>query len=592
MNGRLTRSLAFAAVALLTALPAQVKAQQQASARYRVLVPDFFPAEGVRKNFGEDVAKELRKALEELGTHEPIERNDLRDELKAFDLKIDELDCFQTRQVATQINAQVALCATYTEDRQTETRDLSAIQFWDITTGEALDVEGVTVTGKEAKVEAAEYIFAAFDRMVELAKAQQFCADYGNSRQWDNAMRNCDLALELNPNAMATRQRRARILFEQAQEETVEQPKKTFFQQSLEELERVLGNNPFHEEALQLAGFISIQLDDPEGGRVYYERYLEVNPGADQVRLKIAFDMAQAGDPEGAMGLIQVGIDDAPDNADLLEYYAGYGFAAANKRVEDAEAANSGATSPEGLELYRQVIDALNQVRQVRGVDMAAAQMRTLVAAHLAVDDAVTAEAAARQALEVYPREAPLIWAQLAESIQRQGRVDEAVQTLTTLEGIQPDYPNLNVLQANWLVEDGRLTDAVPYFQRAVENGTDADLAGRIVYGDAANKGIRRENWAYAVRGIRAAKTFNVNADTRAELNFWHGWAIYHQAMAAQEPQNLASATETKPVFEQAKQLFTSGRSYAARAGVNLQQVMDAVDTYIEIQTVLIRRGR
>tara|TARA_B100001123_G_scaffold446562_1_gene601405 strand:+ start:194 stop:1972 length:1779 start_codon:yes stop_codon:yes gene_type:complete len=592
MNGRLTRSLAFVAVALLNALPAQVKAQQQASARYRVLVPDFFPAEGVRKNFGEDVAKELRNALEDLGTHQPIERNDLRDELKAFDLKIDELDCFQTRQVATQINAQVAVCANYTEDRQSETRDLSAIQFWDITTGEALEVEGITVTGKEAKVEAAEYIFAAFDRMIELAKAQQFCADYGNSRQWDNAMRNCDLALELNPNAMGTRQRRARILFEQAQEETVEQPKKAFFQQSLEELERVLGNNPFHEEALQLAGFVSIQLDDPEAGRVYYERYLEVNPGADQIRLKIAFDMSQAGDPEGAMGLIQVGIDAAPDNAGLLEVYAGYGFAAANKRVEDAEAANSGATSPEGLALYRQVIDALNKVRQIRGTDMAAAQMLTLVAAHLAVDDAVTAEVAARQALDVYPQEAPLIWAQLAEAIQRQGRVDEAVQTMSTLEGIQPDYPNLHVIQANWLISDGRLQTAVPYLRRAVENGTDANLAARIVYGDAANKGIRRENWSYAVAGIRAAKTFNVNAETRAELNFWHGWAIYHQAMAAQEPQNLASATETKPVFEQAKELFTSGRTYAARAGVNLQQVMDAVDTYIEIQTVLIRRGR
>ena len=45
-------------------------------------------------------------------------------------------------------------------------------------------------------------------------------------------------------------------------------------------------------------------------------------------------------------------------------------------------------------------------------------------------------------------------------------------------------------------------------------------------------------------------------------------------------------------MFEQAKQLFTSGRSYAAKAGVNVQQIMDAVDTYIEIQTVLIRRGR
>ena len=584
MNGRLTRSLAFAAAALLTALPSQVKAQ--ANVRYRVLVPDLFPAEGSKKNFGEDVAEELREFLEGLGTHQPIERNEIRDELKAFDLKIDELDCFQTRQLATQINAQLALCASYRE--QNDTRELTSIQFWDITTGEPLEVEGITVTGKEAKVEAAEHIFAAFGRMVELARAQQFCADYANSRQWDNALGNCDKALELNPNAIATRQRRARIFFEQAQEETAEQAKSGYFQQSLEELERVLGSNPFHEEALQLAGFVSIQLDDPEGGRVYYERYLEVNPGADQIRLKIAFDMSQAGDPEGAMGLIQVGIDDAPENADLLEYYAGYGFAAANKR---AEASDATGTSPEASALYGQVIDALNNVRQIRRADIAAAQLRTLIAAHLAVDDAVAAEATARAAIELHP-DAPLIWAQLAEAIQRQGRIDEAVQTMTQLEGIQADYPNLNVIQANWLMSAGRLQDAVPYFQKAVEKGADATLAARIVYGDAANNGIRRENWAYAIRGIRAAKTFNVNAETRSELDFWHGWAIYHQAIPLEAPQNAASANSTKPMFEQAKQLFTSGRSYASTAGVNVQQIMDAVDTYIEIQTVLIRRGR
>ena len=585
MNGRLTQSLAFVAVALLTAVPSQVEAQE--SVRYRVLVPDLFPIEGSKKNFGEDVAEELRDALEGLGTHQPIARNEIRDELKAFDLKIDELDCFQTRQLATQINAQVALCANYTDED--DVRELSAIQFWDITTGEPLEVEGITVTGKEAKVEAALHIFAALDRMIDLARAQQFCADYANSRQWDNALGNCDTALELNPNAVATRQRRARIFFERAQEETADAAKRGYFQESLEELERVLGSNPFHEEALQLAGFVSIQLDDPEGGRVYYEKYLEVNPGADQIRLKIAFDMSEAGDPEGAMGLIQVGIDSAPENADLLEYYAGYGFAAANKRAEADEAGAD--LSPEASALYGQVIDALNKVRGIRGADMSAAQLRTLIAAHLAVDDAVTAETAARSAIEIHA-DAPLIWAQLAEAIQRQGRIDEAVATMTQLEGIQADYPNLHVIQANWLMSAGRLPDAVPYFQRAVENGTDANLAARIVYGDAANNGIRQENWAYAIRGIRAAKSFSVSAETRGELDFWHGWAIYHQAIPMEAPQNAESANATKPMFEQARQLFTAGRAYAATAGVNVQQIMDAVDTYIEIQTVLIRRGR
>ena len=582
MNGRITRSLAFTAAALFIALPSHVKAQE--SGRYRVFVPDLFPAEGVKKNFGEDVSEVLRESFEGLGTHQPIGRREIRDELKEFDLKIDELDCLKTRMVATQINAQLALCANYTE--QDDTRELSGIQFWDISTGEPLEVEGITVTGKEGKVQAAGHIFAAFDRMVDLARAQQFCADYANSRQWENALGNCDKALELNPNALATRARRARIFFERAQEETAEEAKAGYFRQSLEELERVLGTNPFHEEALQRAGFVEIQLGNPEGGRVYYEKYLEVNPGADQVRLKIAFDMAQAGDPEGAMGLIQVGIIAAPENADLLEYYAGYGFAAANQRAEASD-----ATSPEAVALYRKVIGALDQVLQIRGADMAAAQLRTLVAAHLAVDDAVLAEATARSAIVIHA-DAPLIWAQLAEAIQRQGRIDEAVQAMADLEMIQADYPNLNVIQANWLMSAGRLQDAVPYFQRAVEKGTDANLAARIVYGDAANNGIRKENWGYAIRGIRAAKTFRVTAETKAELDFWHGWAIYHQAIPREKPQNLVSATATKPMFEQAKQLFTSGRSYARTAGVNVQQIMDAVDTYIEIQTVLIRRGR
>ena len=585
MNGRLTRSLAFAAAALLTAMPARVKAQEMA--RYRVFVPDFYALEGAKRNFGRDVAEELQKRLSVLGTHQPIAEKEIKDQLKQFDMKMEELDCLKTRQFANQIKAQLALCASFTE--QDETREVKGIQFWDITTGEPLDVAPITVTGKEAKLQAAEHIFEAFDRMVQLAKAQQFCADYANSQQWENAMTNCDKALELNPNAIGTRQRKARIRFEQAQAETAEPAKRAFFQQSLDDLKAVLAVNPFHEEALQLAGFVSIQLDDPTGGRAYYQQYLEVNPGADNIRLSIAYDMAQAGDPEGSMGLIQVGIDAAPDNADLLEYYASYGFAAANKRAEAAP--GGAATSPEAVALYRKVIDALTKAKQIRGADIAVGQLQTLIAAHLAIDDAVSAEAAAREAIQVHPESAP-VWAQLAEALQRGGRIDDAVETLSKVEQIQPDYPNLNVRQANWLVGAGRLDEAVPYFRKAVGKGTDPDLVGRIIYSDAANNGIRKEAWSYAIRGIQSAKTFDVNADTKAELDFWQGWAIYHQAMALEKPQNMESANRTKPMFEQAKGLFTAGRSYASKAGVNLQQVMDAVNTYIEIQTVLIRRGR
>ena len=66
---------------------------------------------------------------------------------------------------------------------------------------------------------------------------------------------------------------------------------------------------------------------------------------------------------------------------------------------------------------------------------------------------------------------------------------------------------------------------------------------------------------------------------------------IDHQPDKNVDP-NKASAEKVKPMFEQAKALFTSGQRYAAKAGVDLAQIQKAVDTYIEIETVLIKRGR
>lgn len=588
MIGRLTRSLALAAAALLTALPGRVEAQE--ASRYRVLVPDFYALEGADKGWGGDVAEEVRKRLEGLATHQPIAKKEINDQLRQFKMKMEELDCLKTRQLATQINANLALCASY-KATGGGGFELGPIEFWDMATGEPLQVDAVTAAGKDAKKQAAEHIFQAFDRMVQLARAQQFCADYANSQQWENAMRNCDQALALNPNATGTRMRKAQINYELAKAETSEAAKTPLLQQSLDELKKVLEQNEFHEGALQLAGVISIALNQPEAGRDYFKKYLEVNPEADAIRLKIAYDIAQAGDPEGAMQFVKVGLDAAPNNADLLTYYAGYGIAAANKRAEAAGGDASAGLPAEAQALYREVISALSKVMEIKGDSIGVGELRSLVVAHLALGDATTAEATARKALSLYPNEA-LIHAQLADALQRQGKIDEAIAAMAKVEEIQPDYPNLRIRTGNWLLAAGRMDDAVAEFKKAVTKGTDANLVARLIYADAANNGVRKENWPYALRGLVAAKSFDVNAETKAELDFWHGWSIYHQAMALEKPQNLQSATQTKPMFEQAKALFTSGRPFAAKAGVNLQQIMDAVDTYIEIETVLIRRGR
>lgn len=292
------------------------------------------------------------------------------------------------------------------------------------------------------------------------------------------------------------------------------------------------------------------------------------------------------------MQFVKVGLDASPNNPDLLEYYAGYGIAAANKRAEAVSKTDGGGLPPEAQALYREVIGALNKVVEIRGDKVGVAQLRSLVVSHLALGDAATAEIAARKALTLYPSEA-LIYAQLGDALQRQAKVDEAIQAMNKVEELQPDYPNLRLRTGSWLLASGRGDDAVGEFRKGVSKGLDPNMAANMIYSDAANNGVRKENWGYALKGIMAAKSFDgLSADTKATLDFWHGWTVYHQAMIAEKPQNLQSATATKPMFEQAKALFTSGRPAAAKIGVNLQQIMDAVDTYIEIETVLIKRGR
>ena len=113
MLGRLKLVLGFAAIATMLAPAAQVAAQD--GGRFRVIIPYFTPLQDADDDFGKDASKELRELMENMATHVAMEENDIKDEVKAFDMKIEDLDCIRTRQLATQIQVPVAICAEYTE---------------------------------------------------------------------------------------------------------------------------------------------------------------------------------------------------------------------------------------------------------------------------------------------------------------------------------------------------------------------------------------------------------------------------------------------------------------------------------------------
>jgi tetratricopeptide (TPR) repeat protein len=573
----MTRTFTWLAAALVAVPAARANAQEMS--RYRVLVPNFQALEGANKKFGENAAKELRTLINGLATHQPIDKKEIDESLKKFKMKMEELDCIRTRQLASQMNAQVALCASYSG---TPTSYAVTAEFWDVASSESLQVDPTTGVDKQ-ELAAAQHIFGQFDRYVQQVRFTQFCSDYAQSQQWDNALRNCDQAIELNPGAVSTRFQRARILFDSER-----------LPEALEELKRVLELNQFHEDAIQLAGFISARLGQDDQAMAYYQQYLELNPGSSQIRLKVAYDLAQGGDPAGAMALVQVGLEVDASNPNLWEMYGGFAFAAGLEANQKAGTDSNGNLSPEAADFFHKAIEAYTKVYEAKGAQTPVAHLRNVIAAHIQLKEYDQGIAVAERTLQTHPQEES-IWSIYADALQPVGRVDDALAALDKVKEINPAYPNIAMRQANWLIQARRTDDAVTVLRAAVTGLTvEADVAAQLLFADAYANGITPKRYGYAISGITASKQIpNVSSKMMSQLHFWHAFAIYMGAVAEAEPGTVATARATLPKFQQAVDMFPQAREYAAtQPSINLLQFMTNAQTYIEIQEAIIKRGR
>ncbi len=579
MLGRLKLTLVIAAAAAMF-VPAQISAQD--GGRFRVLIPYFTPLQDADDDFGKDTSKELRELMENMATHVAMEEGDIKDEVKRFDMKIEDLDCIRTRQLAAQINVPVAICASYTE--QPDKSWMVSAEVWDIQGSESFPIEAFPA-GEKDKEGAAMHIFEAFERYSTTVRSAAICNDYYASQQYDNALRNCDESLALNPNGIGTRYLRGLVLFEMERHD-----------EALEEFETVLAANGFHEDALQRAGYIAAVTDQDDKARDYYRRYLEINPGNAAIRMRIAYELGNAGDPVGAMEFIQVGLDVDPENVDLHEQYGGFAFrAAANVQQEAAlDSENGGdAVVPEAVEYYRMAIASYEKVFAARGEETDVRHLSNVISAYIQLGETANALEMSERVLETHGTE-DRIWTLYAEALQADGRLDEAITALDRVMEINPEHPSAALRQGNWLIEAGRIEDAVAVLSRAAEgNPQQAQQAAQMIFANAYQNGVDAGNYSYAASAVAAAKNLpGLSAEMTNQLNFWHGYSLYQIGMARQEPQTLDSARSSLPQFQQALDLLQRSGNYPSSVNVDLQQLLDATTTYIEIQDAIIRRGR
>lgn len=575
MNGWLRLGLLTLATVALAALPFQTRniEAQEASARFRVMVPRVPPAGNESRNFGEKLAEELQDLINDMATHQPVDEDEIEDALDRFDMDWEDLNCIRTRQLGQQIGAELVFCGSYTREGDGWKVSGSFVG----SNGEALEVEPVTVPDK-GQQEAAQHFFSALETLVEQVRFAQFCAEYASSEVWESALNACDRAIELNPNTVYSRYTRAMVLRNTDR-----------LEEALEEFQRVLELDPLHENAMQNAGYVSALLGNDEQARQYYSEYLELNPMNAQVRMRVAYELAQAGDPQGAMQLIEAGLEIDPENVELLKQHAGFAFAAG------AELAAGQSPIPmEAAELYQKALESFTSAYETDPEAMEVPQLRSMMAAHIQLQQYEEAVALGERLLETHGDEAQ-IWSVYADALQRSGQVDEAIAALDEVLALDPEYPTVKMRQGSWLMEAGRLDEAIPVFQEAIAAGEQsADAVANAIFANGYNQGVSPKDWDYAVRVISQAKEFDISSEMAEQVNFWLGYSIFNQAVARQEAQTLETAQATLPRFQEALRLFQNSSGYAARQNMEdtRQQLIGNVNTYIEIQEAIIRRGR
>ena len=557
----------------------ELQAQQTVSSRFQVLIPRFQPMNDENDDFGEDLAEALRDQIDEMLTHSAVDEDDIEDALDQFDLDWEDLNCILARQLAQQNNYQVVLCAQYSGTEEAWT--IQDISFVDTGTGETFEVDPI-MSARDMEEQAAAQIVRSFELFVEQTRVAIFCGDYAASQQWESALENCDRALELNPNANTSRYTRASVLRQMEN-----------FEESLAETQRLLEHDPYHENALLLGGFLAINLGNEDLARGFYNQYLELDPLNASVRMTVAYDLAQEGDPLGGMQIIEAGVAVDPDNIDFQVQLGNFAFAGAEQVSREAQDNGAEEMTPEVRELYAKAIAAYEKVFVAKGAETLVSQLRNVAAAQLQLGNVDEAIAFAERAIESHPTE-PSVRAIHAEALMESGQVLEAVAALAAIEDIDPSWPNLHLRMGNWLIEAGSVEEAVPVLQKAVANGSSPDQAANMIFSQAYAAHVQptTKNYPRFIELIQLAKGFDVSAQARETYDFWHGFSLYQRGIVLQEAETLEAANRTLPMFKEALAFFERGKGYADRtASINLQQFVDATGVYIEIQDAIILRA-
>ncbi len=571
------RGLVFSPViALALIASAMVPAAAQSNTRFAVLVPAFENTTGERPNFGRDVANEVQKLLENMGTHRPVDRGVLRDALRKYQLKEEDIgkqDCIPARQLATHIDVQLVMCGTFTE----RDRNSYEVAVRVISPAASEESELPVVQAANPK-EAAQQVFEGFQRFVQGLSFAAYCGQYSESNNWDSAIENCNKAIEFNP-----RSKGALYGLAYAKWKTGDT------QAAYAGFQKVLEVDQLHQDAMLALGLVASEMGRKDEGLDWFHKYLELNPGNVAVRLTVATEAAKAGNSEAALAILEEGMNPSEPDLSLFEYA---GLFAMNAAAQRNDPGGMAATRP----LLEKALRYLQPVLEAKGKDADPNVSLNILQAHRLMENNAQAVEFGAQAVQTYPDNAQ-IWSAYADALNGSGRTADAVAALQRVATLDPSMP-VNARRAAWLIDAGNLTEAVAAARTAMERNELNDEQVDVIAQKIIAAGFelhKKGQYQQAIQQYQVAEPFARQDRTKGMKAFFNAYALYVPAAERANQQTLENARATLPVFRNVLQMMQAARAYcesSPQTQNSCNQIVSTTNDQIEIQDLIIKRGR
>lgn len=578
-NWRVGLLMGMGAFLTIPFVPLQAEAQD--GGRFRVLVANLKPTDGTRDRFGERISERLRDILD-MPTHVAMAERDTDQAARQYDLRLSNLDCTTSRQLADLLGVPLVFCGEYaTEGDQIRYTG----SFFTVPGGEEFTY-GPELLPEGETNQAAANVLAFFGETVDRLNQISYCLQDANSQNWEGALQYCTEAVALEPGSRGARTALARTYMELER-----------YEEALEQFEVLLEGDPYSSSVLESAGYAAVQVGENEKAFEYYSQYLELNPANVAVRARLAYDIAQAGDYEGAMELLRVGLDQNPDDVDLHEAFGSYAFRAASERQQmtprPADASGPPPMPAEVAQLYREALRSLERVLDARGPETPRGHVHNSLRARIQLGDLDDAIEFGRRAMELFSQDAQIL-SLVADAHARAGNIDQAIARMEQAVEVQPGLPNAHARMAQWLLQEGEVDRAIEQVDLAIAAGEQTpDQLGMMLFGHAWNQGVQAGNREMGIRVLVAAKGLEGVSDAfLSQVNFFHGYALFQPAdTALRTDTSLEASQRYLPVLREAQGYLRQGEAYARQANQNIDQILEAIDIWIETAEAVIARS-